>query len=87
MSNIKPLSKIVAESLWQPRLNTIVLSAFATVTLEFALAGIQGRITQMVGDRTAEIDIRMEMGHDSLSDICIQLSDNRRIGTAPIGRL
>jgi putative ABC transport system permease protein len=62
LPNIKPMSKIVADSVWQPRLNTVVLTAFAAVTLALALAGIYGLMVRIVGDRTAEIGIRMAMG-------------------------
>lgn len=62
LPNIKPMSTIVAESVWQPRLNTVVLSAFAAVTLALVLAGIYGLMMRIVGDRTAEIGIRMAMG-------------------------
>jgi putative ABC transport system permease protein len=62
LPNTRPLTKIVADSVWEPRLNTVVLAAFAAVTLALALAGIYGLMIRIVGDRTAEIGIRMAMG-------------------------
>jgi predicted lysophospholipase L1 biosynthesis ABC-type transport system permease subunit len=62
LPNMKPMARIVADSVWEPRLNTIALSAFAGVALMLALAGIYGLMIQIVGDRTAEIGIRIAMG-------------------------
>jgi predicted permease len=62
LPNIKPMTRIVADSVWEPRLNTAALTAFAGVTLALALAGIYGLMIRIVGDRTAEIGIRMAMG-------------------------
>jgi putative ABC transport system permease protein len=62
LPSVKPLTRIVADSVWQPRLNTVVLTAFAVVTLSLALAGLYGLMMQIVGDRTAEIGIRIAMG-------------------------
>jgi putative ABC transport system permease protein len=62
LPNLEPMSTIVADSVWQPRLNTFVLTVFAAVTLALALAGIYGLMVRIVGDRIAEIGIRMAMG-------------------------
>ncbi len=62
LPNIKPMSTIVADSIWQARLNTVVLTSFAAVTLVLALAGIYGLMMRIVGDRTAEIGVRIAMG-------------------------
>jgi putative ABC transport system permease protein len=62
LPDVKPMARIVADSVWEPRLNTVALSAFAGVTLMLALAGIYGLMIRIVGDRTAEIGIRIAMG-------------------------
>ncbi len=62
MPNLQPMATMVADSVWQPRLNTVVLTAFAMVTLALALAGIYGLMVRIVGDRTVEIGIRLAMG-------------------------
>jgi putative ABC transport system permease protein len=59
---IRPMTEVAADSVWEPRLNTVVLTAFAVVTLSLALAGVYGLMMRIVGDRTAEIGIRMAMG-------------------------
>jgi hypothetical protein len=62
LPNIKPMSKIVADSVWQPRLTTVVSTAFAAGTLALSWAGIYRLMIRIVGDRTAEIGIRMAIG-------------------------
>jgi putative ABC transport system permease protein len=62
LPNIKPMSTIVADSIWQPRLNTVVLSAFALLSFVLSLAGLYGLMIRIVGDRSAEIGIRMALG-------------------------
>jgi putative ABC transport system permease protein len=73
LPNMKLMTKIVADSVWQPRLNAVVLTAFAAVSLVLALAGIYGLMTRIVGDRTPEIGVRMAMGASPLSVLLLIL--------------
>ncbi len=73
LPNMKLMTKIVADSVWQPRLNAVVLTAFAAVSLVLALAGIYGLTTRIVGDRTPEIGVRMAMGASPLSVLLLIL--------------
>ena len=62
LPGVRPMAQIVAESIWEPRVNTVVLTAFAVVALALALAGIYGLMMRIVADRTPEIGIRIAMG-------------------------
>ena len=68
VSDIKPMDKIVHESISQPRFNTLLLTAFAGVALLLAAAGIYGVMSYMVTLRTNEIGIRVALG-GQMSDV------------------
>jgi putative ABC transport system permease protein len=60
--DVKPMTRLVAESLAPRRFSTILLSAFAVVALMLSLAGIYAVIAHSVAQRTVEIGIRIAMG-------------------------
>jgi putative ABC transport system permease protein len=62
LPNVKPMTVVVADSMWKPRLTTLVLTLFAVVTLTLVLTGIYGLMMQIVGGRTPEIGVRMALG-------------------------
>jgi putative ABC transport system permease protein len=62
VSDVKPMTALIAESLASRRFSTILLSAFAVVALILSLAGIYAVIAHSVAQRTVEIGIRMAMG-------------------------
>jgi putative ABC transport system permease protein len=62
LPNVKPMTKVVADSVWKPRLTTLVLTLFAVLTLTLVLTGIYGLMMQIVGARTPEIGVRMALG-------------------------
>jgi len=60
--NVKPLAQVLSDSLARPRLNLVLMSAFAILALVLAAVGIYGVMAQAVVQQKQRIAIQMALG-------------------------
>jgi predicted permease len=84
VERVKTMETVVAESVWQRRLWSFVLAAFAGMALLLAAVGLYGVMSFTVTQRTKELGIRMAIGAQSGNVLQLILGQGARLITAGV---
>ena len=78
LSDVLTMEQLLGESTLGPSFNTALLTAFATLSLLLAAAGLFGVLSYMAAQRTSEIGVRIALGAPRTQILQLMLMDGLR---------
>ncbi len=85
LANVRTMDEWVSNNAAQPRLNAVLLAAFAIVALAIAAVGTYGVLAYSVSQRTREIGLRLALGAPRGRVVRLIVREGMTIGTLGIG--
>ena len=85
LANVRTMDQWLSNSSAQPRLDTVLLSIFASVALLIASIGIYGVLAYSVSQRGGEIGVRMALGATPGGVLRLVVGDGMKVALIGIG--
>ena len=79
VEDVRPMSALIEETLWQQRLWGMLLAGFAAAALLLSLLGLYGVLAFSVNQRVREIGIRMAIGASPAQVVSLIVGDGLRL--------
>ena len=83
--NVKTLDDYVAQSVAQPRFNTLLLASFAALALVLTAVGLYGVMSYAVVQRTHEMGIRIALGAQAADVLKLVVGQGMLLALVGIG--